>query len=145
MVSDESYMRALLLHYFKKRLSAAAAVKEICAVEGEDAVKDDKARFWFRRFKLGDTDLEDKPRSGRPSVIDQETLRAATEESPGSSVCSLANELNIGKSSVHRHLIQLGFENKRPRIIPHELKPAQAQKRVNICRQLLQNPQDMSF
>ena len=38
MLEEKVYIRALLLHYWKKGLSAAAASKEICAVEGEDTI-----------------------------------------------------------------------------------------------------------
>lgn len=145
MVSEEIYKRALLLHYYRRKLKAAAAAREICAVEGDGAMKEDTARWWFRRFKLGDFDLEDKPRTGRPSVVDQEELQTAIEQSPGLSTRALANELGPSQPTIWRHLRELGFESKRPRFIPHELKPGQAQKRLEICRQLLQNPNDHNF
>ena len=149
MVSDEIYKRALLLHFFKKGLTAVDAAREIWATEGgEDAMPESTARRWFRRFKLEGTTLdilEDKPRTGRPSIVDQEELQAAVEESPGSSTYALSDQLGPSQKTIWRHLKELGFESKRPRIIPHELKPEQTQKRIDICRQLLQNPNDHNF
>jgi hypothetical protein len=40
---------------------------------------------------------------------------------------------------------QLGKVKKHCREAPHELTPAQAQRRVDTCRQLLQNPHDERF
>jgi histone-lysine N-methyltransferase SETMAR len=60
----------------EKGLSARAAA-EICKVEGEGTIGKTAAIKWFKRFEDGDFDFEDKPRSGRPSVLDEEDLRAA--------------------------------------------------------------------
>ena len=40
---------------------------------------------------------------------------------------------------------KLGKINRRCRVVPHELTPAQAEQRVNLCRQLLKNPKDERF
>jgi histone-lysine N-methyltransferase SETMAR len=145
MVSETIEIRIILRHYFKKGFSAAKAAREICDVEGEDSMPERTAQRWYQRFKAGDMSLEDKPRSGRPSIVDQEELRAAIEANPGSSTRDLSSELGSSRETIRRHLHALGFENKRPRVLPHELTPEQAQKRLNICRQLLQNLNDARF
>lgn len=145
MVSETIEIQVILRHYFKKGLSAAKASREICSVKGEDAMPERTAQWWYKRFKADDMDLEDKPRTGRPSIVDQGALRDAIEANPGSSTYDLSDELGQSQPTIWRHLHALGFESKRPRVIPHELKPEQAQKRVDICHQLLQNPQNIGF
>jgi len=107
MLEEKVYIRALLLHYWKKGLSAAAASKEICAVEGEDTIAERTAQKWFKRFKNHDMDIEDNPRSGRPTIVDHEQLQAAVEENPGSSTQELADELGPSQSTIWRHIRML--------------------------------------
>ena len=87
MVSETIEIRIILRHYFKKGFSAAKAAREICDVEGEDSMPERTAQRWYQRFKAGDMSLEDKPRSGRPSTVDQEELRAAIEANPVHATC----------------------------------------------------------
>jgi len=70
-------LRVLLRHYWRKNLDAKAAAEVICDVEGEGTVAPRTAQKWFKRFNEGDLDLEDRPRSGRPTVLDEGDLQAA--------------------------------------------------------------------
>lgn len=66
-------------------------------------------------------------------------------DDPSVTLRTLERELDVPKETIRRHLHQLGFETRRVRVIPHDLTPAQARRRVNICRQLLENPNDENF
>ncbi|CAF3601602.1 unnamed protein product [Rotaria socialis] len=74
-------LRVLLRHYWRKNLDAKAAAKAICDVEG-------------------DLDLEDRPRSGRPTVLDEGDLQAALDVEPSSSTRELAEELGVDQKKV---------------------------------------------
>ena len=82
MCDEKIAIRVLLRHYWKKGLSTRAAAEEICAVEGEGVVKKTTAAEWFKRFNEGDTSLQDKPRSGRPSTVDEALLEAVKTRQP---------------------------------------------------------------
>ncbi|CAD5220683.1 unnamed protein product [Bursaphelenchus xylophilus] len=110
---EKSEIRVLLRHYWKQGLSAAAAAKKICEVEGDNVVSDRTAQNWFKRFNDGDTDLEDKTHSGRPTTVDSEAIREAVETNPSVSTRRLAAELGIPQTSVVRHLHALGKVNGR--------------------------------
>ena len=138
MCDEKIAIRVLLRHYWKKGRSVRAAVKEICDVEGVGAVSKSTANNWFRRFQNGDTDLEDRPRTGRPEELDDEALLEEVEEDPKASTRDLSAVLSCHYSTVDRHLRQLGFEPMRPRVVPHELTPKQAQRRIDVCKQLLE-------
>lgn len=138
-------IRVLLLHYWKKGLSAAGTTKEICDVEGQGTVSERTARFWFHRFNEGDTSLEDKKRSGRPMVVNQEELRDLVEQQPTSSTRGLSNDLGASHNTIARHLHNLGFAKKNPLSVPHELTEQQSQRRIEICRELLSKPNDHRF
>ena len=143
MAEEKLVCRVLLRHYWKKGLNAAA--KEICAVEGEGTVHPSTARKWFQRFRSGDTSLDDKPKSGRPVTTDIDALLNAVEGNPGASTRQLATEVQSSQTSVVRHLHQLGFRSRQPRMVPHDLTPTQAQQRVTLCAELLRNPTDDRF
>ena len=132
-------------HYWKKGYSARAATKEICDVEGDGAVSKSTTCNWFRRFQNGDINLEDRHRTGRPPELDDEALLEELDEEPSASTRDVSAVLCCHHSTIDRHLQHLGLETRRPREIPHELTPEQAQRRVDVCKQLLENPMDERF
>jgi len=76
---------------------------------------------------------------GKPRPLNDEVLFQQVERHPKSSTQHLSSE----PSACHLH--QLGFVNRRPRLIPHKLTEEQAKKRVTICKQLLANVQGLRF
>lgn len=73
-------------------------------------------RNWFRRFEEGDTNFEDKPRSRKPSVVEDEAL----------------SELGLPQSTINRHYSKFGVMNRRRcREVLPELTNDQAQRRTN--------------
>ena len=93
MMDEKFAIRVLLRHYWKKGLSARAAVAEICDVEGEGMVSKTTAIDWFKRFNNGETSLADQPRSGRPSTVNTEALHELVEQQPQTSTRRLSAEL----------------------------------------------------
>jgi len=49
-------------------------------VYGDTAPTDKSCREWFRCFKNGDFNVEDKPRSGQPKKFEDKELKALFEE-----------------------------------------------------------------
>lgn len=143
---NEKYeILVLLRQYWKKGLTSAAAVKQICEVEGEGVINVRTAQRWFKTFRAGYTSLERKKGSGRPSVVNHEVLRKAVEDNPSITTRQLSDDLGPSQPTIVRHLSKINKINKRCREVPHELTAFQAQRRVEICRKLLSNPLDESF
>ncbi|CAF0817539.1 unnamed protein product [Didymodactylos carnosus] len=138
-------IRELLLYELQLDHTAAEAIRNICAAKGEGAVKKSTASDWFRKFKNGDTNFEDQPRSGRPFSIDPEALRQAVEADPATSTCKLSAKFGTSNSTIYEHLHHLGKVSRSCRNVPHELTPEQAQYRVNVCKELLANPRNERF
>ncbi|CAM4819728.1 unnamed protein product, partial [Rotaria magnacalcarata] len=128
-----------------KGLSARAAAAEICEVEGEGTIRKTATIKWFKRFEDGDLDFEDKPRSGRPSILDEEDLRAALEDEPSSNTRDLTDKLGVAQRTVVNYLHKFDFVYKKPRQDPYELTESQAIRRIEVCRQLLDNPLNDRF
>ncbi|CAF1461415.1 unnamed protein product [Adineta ricciae] len=92
--------RVLLRHYWRKNLNAKAAAKAICDVEGEGTVASRTTQKWFKHFNEGDFDLEDRPHSGRPTVLDEGDLQTALDVEPSSSTRELTEELGVANKTV---------------------------------------------
>ena len=52
------------------------------------------------KFRFGDFSLEDEPRSGRPTVIQDEDLRIQVETEPLQTVRGMAEELGVSSHAV---------------------------------------------
>ena len=52
----------------------------------------------------------------------------------------LSEERDASIHIIHCHIKTLGKSCRRYKSIPHELTPQKAQRRVDICRQLIGNP-----
>ena len=93
----------------EKKLTSQAAAEQICEIEGDNIVHKNTAAYWFKRFSSGDTNLEDRPRSGRPVELDGESLIEAITKEPLASTRDLSAGLGPSYSTISRHLGQLGF------------------------------------
>ena len=63
------HFRHILLFEFGKVGKAAEAARNICVVNGDNAMGESSSRKWFSRFKEDRFDISDTPRSGRPSGV----------------------------------------------------------------------------
>ena len=59
-----------------------ALLLAICAALGEGAVAELICRNRLKRFREGDTSLEDRPRSGRPLQSDNGRIKILIEDNP---------------------------------------------------------------
>ena len=74
LTEEKFVIHELLRHYWEK-MSASAAVIEMCEMEGGCKVSKATTIEWFRRFNNGETSLEDQPMSGHPSTMNIEAQR----------------------------------------------------------------------
>ncbi|CAD5207086.1 unnamed protein product [Bursaphelenchus okinawaensis] len=81
--------RVLLLHYWKKNVNAVETTRQICETEGKDAVAVRTTQRWFLKFASGDTNLKDKPRSGRPSGATSKRVNAGAAAAGATSAAKL--------------------------------------------------------
>ena len=126
-----------MLYEFRKGSTTTEAHRNICQTEGENVLCYATVKNWYKKFASGQEDLADQPRSGRPTTVNHDALRQVVEETPTSSTRKLAADLDSNKSTIAEHLHKIGFVNKKGIEIPHALTPAQKEKRVTICSDLL--------
>ena len=107
--------------------------KKLYDVYGEKSLTGRQCQNWFARFRSGDFDLKDAPRSGHTTVVDDDKIKAMIENKPRSTTREIAENLNISHTCVERHLKRLGYVNKLCIWVPQKLNEIQLTKRISIC------------
>lgn len=131
------HIRHCLLLQFDKGRNASEAVRRICKVYPDATLSTSTAYEWFGKFSKGDRSLEDKQRSGRPSTIDDETLKLLVKTDPHQTTSELASKLRCDPSTVANHLHAMGKVRKLDHWVPHKLTENNRIQRATICASLL--------
>ena len=96
---------------------------------------------WHKRFTSGREDVEDDPKSGRPSTTKTADNISKVNEFVQSdrrlAVRMMAEELDINRESVRTILLELHMR-KVPKIVPKLLSDNQKQHRVRVCEDKLE-------
>jgi histone-lysine N-methyltransferase SETMAR len=137
MACEKQHIRHCILYEHQLGHTASEAACNICQALGVDAVSTRVCQNWFSRFASGDTNLEDKVRSGRPSEVDDSQLLSLVESDPRLTSGCLASALGCNQSTVVRHLHTLGKVSKLGSWIPHVLTEGNRIARSEACLNLL--------
>ena len=68
---------------------------------------------WFRRFKDGDFDFDDRPREGKPKTFEDAKLKALLDEAPRRTEGELASALGVTLQPISKRLHALGMIQKQ--------------------------------
>ena len=90
-------------------------------VYGENLLTERQCQNWFTRFRSGDFDLKDIPRSGCPTEVDDDKIKARIENNRRSVTRGIVEKLNISHTCAERHLKQLGYGNKLGIVLHHPI------------------------
>jgi transposase len=139
------HLRHILLYHFEKGWKAAESSRDLNELYGDGTISERQAQEWFKRFKSGDTSLEDKPGRGRISDFDDDALLVAVEEDESYTTRILAEMFDVGQATIVRHLKSLGKVWKLAGWVPHELSERNKAERVRIFTELLQRNEREPF
>ena len=97
---------------------------------------------WHKRFREGREDVEDDPRSGRPTTSRTneivERVREKVRSDRRLTVRMIADELNMNSERVWRIITQdLGIRKVCAKMVPRLLKDGQKENRVQVCQDIL--------
>jgi transposase len=111
-------------------------------VYGDEALGSSSVFKWFKRFKDGRQDLQDNPRSVRPSTsrkADTITIvREMVTRDRRFTLRMMSDEVNIIKEAIHQILHE--YLRKRKicaKFVPHSLTDEQKQRRFTSCQDFL--------
>ncbi|KAM5284015.1 protein AF-10 isoform 10-T16 [Hipposideros larvatus] len=137
MMLDKKQIRAIFLFEFKMGRKAAETTRNINSAFGPGTANEPTVQWWFKKFCKGDQRLEDEEHSGRPLQVDYDQLRAVIKADSLTTTREVAKELNIGHSTVFRHLKQIGKVKKLGKWVPHELTANQKNRRFEVSSSLI--------
>ena len=141
----KDHIRHVIFYEYSRGTTGTQAAQNINSVYGKGSTTEQTCRNWFSRFRSGETDLSDKPRAGRPSELNEETLIQLLKEDNRQPTRILAEQLGTAHSTVVDHLHALGYTNRYGNWIPHDLKEADKWQRMSICGALLTRYMHRSF
>lgn len=141
---DKIHLRHCMLFEFHRNPIATVATNNICDIYG-NVLDVRTCQRWFDRIRNNDFNLEDRPRSGPPVLLDNDVLKSAVEEDPRQTIEELADRLGVGWSTIQEHLKQIGKVWRVGVWVPHELTIEQKANRVSICNSLRIRQQKESF
>lgn len=133
--------KAVIEFLTKEGVSAKNISDRLKIVYGENCLGYASVKRWVVHFKNGNTDITDKPRSGRP-------LSAATAENKASvdglirndrriSCRIIANSVGISVGTAQAIVAELGYSKVCARWVPRQLTEELKLKRLNVCTELL--------
>ncbi|KOX78891.1 Histone-lysine N-methyltransferase SETMAR [Melipona quadrifasciata] len=125
------HLRHVMLRCFKKGNSAKDTADEIFTVYGSGTTTIRTVRDWFKKFRAGNFELKDEDRSGRPATTDTDIIKTVLTENPRYSVREIVDATNIPKTTVHEHLIKIGYANRCEVWVPHLLTETGLVNRVS--------------
>ncbi|XP_025266855.1 histone-lysine N-methyltransferase SETMAR-like [Camponotus floridanus] len=123
--------------------NARQAYEKLRKVYSDDALQERQCQNWFKKFRAGDFNLKDATRSGRPTEVDDDKIKALIKSNPRYTTREIAETLKISQKSVH--LKKLGYVSKIDVWVPHELKEVHLTARINICDMLIKREENDPF
>jgi len=144
-VPTKQHLREVLLLYFNQKKSAAESCRLLQETYPEHAPTERTCQLWFRRFKSGDFDIEDKERPGPKKKFEDEELEVLLDHDACQSQEELAETLGVTQGAISHRLKALGMVQKQGNWVPYELKPRDIERRLFTCEQLLQRQNRKGF
>jgi len=95
--SKKYYFREVLLDFFSVKKSVIESHRLLVEIYDEAVISETTYRDWFRRFKNGDFDVEDKKHGGRPKLVEDAELKASLDEDPSNArrTCRIIGSCSI--------------------------------------------------
>lgn len=162
MNSEKHYLRfssiSKMSHFVEQRIcikfclrnniSASETIIMLQKAYGEEALSKTRIYEWYKMFKEGREEVGDEERRGRPmtSINDQniEQVKDLVLKNRRLTIRDLAEAVNISIGSVQAILSDsLQLKRVKSRLVPKTLNFFEKENRMNICKLMLSDYQDV--
>lgn len=103
-IPTKEHLREVLLLYFNQSKSAAESYRLLVATYGPQTVSISTCEFWFRRFRRGEFNVEDRDRPGQPKKFEDTELKELLDQDPNLTQEELAAALNVSREAISKRL-----------------------------------------
>jgi [histone H3]-lysine36 N-dimethyltransferase SETMAR len=141
----KEHLREVLLFMFNWKKGATEAHRMILEVYDQNIITARACQKWFKRFKEGDFDLDNKDRGRPPKQFEDDELQSLLDEDDAQTQQQLADSLGVYRSTISLRLSAMGKVQKEGKWDPHELTEQQQKNRRTTCEILLGRQQRKSF
>lgn len=142
---NKEHLRHAMLFLFNQKKSASECQRILSETYGETAPTIPTCVRWFRRFKSGDFDVNDKERLGQPKKFEDAELQAVLDEDDTLTQKMMAEMLGVARQTISYRLRAMGKVQKLGKWVPHDLNDRQMEKRKTVCELLLVRYERKSF
>ncbi|XP_076251230.1 histone-lysine N-methyltransferase SETMAR-like [Rhynchophorus ferrugineus] len=87
---------AIFLYEYKLGHNIEEAMSNIVCAFGEDSVDKGTLQKWYKKFEIGDTNLDDEELNPGSNLVDDENWKALIDVNPQSSIPELAKAFGLG-------------------------------------------------
>lgn len=127
---------------FNSGLSISEIFQNLVSEHGDNAPSLSTIKRWYREFKMGNSSVEDAPRTGRPTSARSDQFIAAVRQAiqwyPKISTRAISDNIGISHESVRKILSEdLDMKKMNCRWIPKILTEAEKRQRVSTSRSIL--------
>ena len=136
--------RINLKFFVKLKKMPTESLKMLQEAYRDQAMSRARVFEWHRRFREGEEDVEDKPRSGRPSSSktdeNVEAVRQAVRGDRRLTVRMIAEQVGIDRQTVWQIITEeLRMRKICAKMVPKLLSDDQKARRMQVCEDTLQN------
>jgi len=103
------------------------------------------ATISLRNFVPVIVTCEDRERSGRPSVVDDDQIKSLIESNPHYTIREIAEIIDVSQETVVNHLHTLGYVSRYDIWVSHNLNNKSLKDRISICDLLLKRNENCPF
>lgn len=129
----KKHIRHCLLYEFDLGTNASDAANRLKSIYDDNSLSVAQCYRWYERFRNGNRSLEDNPKSGRPSLVDNQILRQLVESDPRKSCEELAHKMSVDRETIRDHLHQIGKSFRAGIWMPYKLSENQKSLRITLC------------
>ncbi len=126
----------VVIEFLTKEECTSDIHRRLLNVYGDDIIDKSNVHRWMKKFKEGETSVEDKPRSGRPSTATTDTNRQRVDKLIRAerrvTIRELSAQLNCDHIAIQEMVKDLRYRKVCAKWVPRQLTPDLKERRERL-------------